>query len=57
MVHSSELMPGGSPYFKNEYEIEVLYEVMNNYFHYLVECGYTGLSIGEYAQKRRGITG
>lgn len=56
MVHSSELMPGGSPYFKNECEIEVLYEVMNNYFHYLVECGYTGLSIAEYAQKRRGIT-
>lgn len=32
MVHSSELMPGGSPYFTSENDIELLYERMNLFF-------------------------
>ena len=32
MMHSSELMPGGSPYFKNEIEIELLYSNLEKLF-------------------------
>lgn len=32
MMHSSELMPGGSPYFENEEAIEILYERLELFF-------------------------
>ena len=32
MIHSSELMPGGSPYFKSEEEIEEMYNAMESLF-------------------------
>jgi hypothetical protein len=35
MIHSSELMPGGSPYFKTAEDVEQLFVVMRQYFEYI----------------------
>ncbi len=48
MIHSSELMPGGSPYFKSEEEIELLYMIMKQYFSWVSENGYEGISLSDY---------
>lgn len=48
MIHSSELMPGGSPYFKNDAEIEKLYELLECYFSYMNYKGYKGCTLEEY---------
>ena len=48
MIHSSELMPGGSPYFKSEEEIELLYSIMQEYFGWISENGYKGASLSDY---------
>lgn len=48
MIHSSELMPGGSPYFKSEEEIELLYSIMQEYFGWISENGYKGDSLSDY---------
>ena len=52
MVHSSELMPGGSPYFKNDKEIENLYEDMELLFSKIVLMGYKGLTLKEYFETK-----
>ncbi len=49
MVHSSELMPGGSPYFKTGADVECLYGVMEAYFSYVSNLGYKGNTLSEYA--------
>lgn len=48
MIHSSELMAGGSPYFKNDAEIDNLYQIMESLFCYINELGYIGRTLGEY---------
>lgn len=48
MIHSSELMPGGSPFFKTEEEIELLYLIMQEYFEWLTENRYKGSSLSDY---------
>lgn len=48
MIHSSELMAGGSPYFKTDESIEKLYDDMNNLFSKAVSLGYKGISLDEY---------
>lgn len=48
MIHSSELMPNGSPYFKSEGEIEYLYMIMQKYFSWVVEAGYEGTTLSDY---------
>ncbi len=35
MFHSSELMPGGSPYWTNENDIEILYEILEDFYAFL----------------------
>ena len=52
MIHSSELMPGGSPYFKNESDIELLYSILDNYFAYVSQKGYCGKTLSEYSKGR-----
>ena len=52
MLHSSELMPGGSPYFKSEEDIEVLYNILDQYFTWVYSNGYCGMTLGEYAQHK-----
>lgn len=47
MIHSSELMPGGSPYFKDIQAVENLYKIMDDFFRTVIGK-YEGMSIGEY---------
>ena len=51
MIHSSELMPGGSPYFKSDDEIEILYSIMRQYFQWVAKEGYKGISLSSYASQ------
>ncbi len=50
MIHSSELMPGGSPYFKDSEDIEILYQTMDHYFEYVTKLGYNGCTLTEYVK-------
>lgn len=49
MIHSSELMPGGSPTFKNQADIEKLYDDLNILFE-VIEKKCSGISLGRYAE-------
>lgn len=48
MIHSSELMPNGSPNFKTEDDIEKLYEVIEEIFRLLINEGYIGMTLREF---------
>lgn len=48
MIHSSELMPNGSVYFKTQSEVDALFELMDKYFNYVSNQGYTGATLAEY---------
>lgn len=50
MMHSSELMPGGSPYFKSEEDIETLYYNLENMFNEIHKI-YIGVTLKEYRSK------
>lgn len=54
MIHSSELLPGGSPYIKTDDEAEKLFELMDWYFKYVSERGFTGSSLTDYAKSVEG---
>ncbi len=47
MIHSSELMPGGSPYTKDEVAVESFYEKMEKVFEY-VSKDYTGITLRDF---------
>jgi hypothetical protein len=47
MFHSSELMPGCSPYRKNELEVENLYLLLNSFFEFLSECGIDSITLSD----------
>lgn len=49
MLHSSELMPGGSPTFSTEQDIECLYEDLEKLFDYISQ-GFEGRTLEEYAK-------
>ncbi|AMO46555.1 hypothetical protein GA0061071_10635 [Kosakonia oryzendophytica] len=49
MLHSSEYMPGGSPTFKNEHDIERLYEDLDAFFAWLAPKT-QGMTLAEYYQ-------
>ncbi len=51
MIHSTELMPGGSPYFKNSRDVEREYKDMRTIFTYAVQCGFEGITVRDYAKK------
>lgn len=53
MLHSSELMPGGSPIFTNKGKIEWLYKEMEEIFEYARALGYKGMSVSDYASRIR----
>lgn len=55
MIHSSELMPGGSPYFKDNEAIERLYFDMEMLFKYVKERGYEGITLKEYRNEHQDI--
>lgn len=48
MIHSSELMVGGSPYFKDEAAIERLFSDMVQLFDFVKTLGYQGVTLEEY---------
>lgn len=51
MIHSSELMPGGSPYFKTTQAIEELFLTFEKVFSLVKSKGYVGSTLYEYYQK------
>lgn len=51
MIHSSELMPGGSPYFQTEDDIELLYSIMQRYFQWARENEYKGTTLCDYVEQ------
>lgn len=53
MLHSSEFMPGGSPTFVNESQIEKLYEDLDQLFSWLHERT-IGMTLAEYAMNFKG---
>lgn len=50
MLHSSELMPGGSPAFRTEGGIEILYEHLETIFDEISKS-YRGIGFEEYARR------
>lgn len=48
MIHSSELMPGGSPFFRNAEEIEQLYSMLERVFE-RISKSYIGTTLKQYA--------
>lgn len=52
MIHSSELMPGGSPTFKNKGQIEKLYFDLESVFVKLRNLGYIGIGLSDYVKHR-----
>ncbi len=50
MLHTSEMMPGGSPVFRTEEDIEKLYADLEVFFKYVSKF-YVGDTIGGYASK------
>ena len=59
MLHSSELMPGGSPRFPNKESIEQLYKELEIVFRYAKDKGFVGTTLKDYykiyAEKRGGF--
>lgn len=51
MLHSSELMPGGSPNFKTVESIEKLYNNIEYIFQYIKNKGYIGMTLNEYYEE------
>ena len=51
MIHSSELMPGGSPNFKTEIDIDNLYQHMDTIFERISRC-YRGIGLEQYAKRK-----
>ena len=48
MIHSSELMPGGSPYFLTKESIEKLYHDLSSFFYYVKSLGFEGCTLKQY---------
>ena len=48
MIHSSEVMPGGSPYFPDKDSVERHFETMRRLFTYASERGFSGCTLQEY---------
>ncbi len=47
-LHSSELMPGGSPTFRTEEDIESLYRSLRIFFEHVCRLGAVSMTLGEY---------
>lgn len=55
MIHSSELMPGCSPYFEDVEAIERLYADMEQLFQFVKEHGYEGITLKDYRDEHQSI--
>lgn len=54
MLHSSELMPGGSPTFQTEEDIEKLYGMIEEIFNRAADAGYKGKTLEQYYKEKQG---
>lgn len=52
MIHSSELMPGGSPYNETGHSVEIFFDKMRRVFEHAAELGYEGRTLAEYCAMR-----
>lgn len=48
MIHSAELMPGGSPYFKDSNDIEALYKGIEDMFKFVQKMNYKGITMKDF---------
>lgn len=48
MIHSSELLPGGNPYFKTDEDVTVLMNLLRKVFKEFYDTGYSGITLKEY---------
>lgn len=55
MVHSSELMPGGSPYFETKDDIDKLFSTLDELFTYAVNKGFIGCTLEEFYDIKKNI--
>lgn len=55
MMHSSEMMPGGSPYFTNETGIEKMYKTIGEIYKYAKSLGYEGITLKEYNKSFKNV--
>lgn len=53
MIHSSELMPGGSPYFTTESDINKLLRSFRSVFDYASRIGYQGVTLQQYYDNKK----
>ena len=53
MIHSSELMPGGSPTFSTNEDIEWLYDTLDTILKKISELGYKGIILKDYYENKR----
>ncbi len=53
MIHSSELMPGGSPYFPDSTSVTCLYQVIEAVFSQARQLGYQGITLRDYYKTRQ----
>lgn len=51
MLHSSELMPGGSPTFERKGQVDRLYEDLDCIFSEVKDKGYIGIGLTNYARR------
>jgi hypothetical protein len=50
MIHSSELMPGGSPYAEDEETVEYTYVLLEDFFSFLNKEGVEGQTLTKFAE-------
>lgn len=48
MIHSSELMPGGSPTFSTQQSIDLLYKLLLKLFDYIKKHSYEGITLRDF---------
>lgn len=53
MIHSSELMPDGSPYFVSAADVENEYETIETFFQLAEQLGYIGITLRDYSQLKK----
>ena len=53
MLHSSEMMPGGSPSFPNADSVDRLFDSMENVFAYAKQIGYKGITLANYQSLKK----
>jgi hypothetical protein len=51
MIHSSELMPGGSPYSRSESDVEHIFTQLEEMFKYFKDLGLEGATLSQFAKE------